>query len=165
MNSTLLSRVLLGSLLGLPASACGGRTSDYGCGVAAMAGLSLILDQFNRPGTALASPPARLPESLPVRLALGPALRSVVGRSDTALVVGVEGAIPPTHQVGFGVLVQEAGGPRGVILYEGPPIPGAPTLGLVNVGGKNVPLIGIRIELARYERPGCPIFPDSLRLP
>lgn len=165
MNSNPLPRVLLGSILALPVSACGGRTSDYGCGVAAMAGLSLILDQFNRPGSALAAPPATLPESLPVRLALGPAFRSVVGRSDTALVVGVEGAIPPTHQVGFGVLVQEAGEPRGVILYEGSPIRGAPTLGLVNVGGKNVPLIGIRIELARYERPGCPIFPDSLRQP
>ena len=59
---------------------CGGRASNYGCGLAAMAGLSLVLEQFNRPGSTVGTAPAELPGSLPVRLALGPALRAVAGR-------------------------------------------------------------------------------------
>jgi hypothetical protein len=155
-------RPFLGSILLALTAACG-RRSDYGCGIAAMAGLSLLIEEFGRPGNTLAQAPANLPESLPVRLALGPAFHSVVGRSDTSVVVGVEGTVPPSHQIGFGVLVQSPDGrARGVILYEGSPVQGAPRLGIVNVGGKDVPLIGIRLELGRFERPGCPIFPDSL---
>lgn len=150
--------------LGLPGLvSCSGRTSNYACGIAAMAGLSLLLEQFNRPGSALAEPPASLPDALPVRLALGPALQSVVGRGDSGIVVGVEGAIPPTHQIGFGVLVQEPGGiVRGVILYEGSAVDGAPRLGTVNVAGKNVPLIGIRLDVGQYQNAACPIFADSV---
>jgi hypothetical protein len=146
-----------GTVLGL--ISCNGRTSNYACGIAAMAGLSLVLEQFNRPGRALAEAPTTLPDAVPVRLALGPALRSVVGRGDSGIVVGVEGSIPPTHQVGFGVLVQDPGGQvKGVILYEGSPIDGAPKLGVVNVLGKNIPLIGIRLDIGQYENAACPTF-------
>jgi len=149
------------TVLGL--ASCSGRTSNYACGVAAMAGLSLVLEQFNRPGSALAEAPPTVPDVLPVRLALGPALRSVAGRGDSGIVVGVEGTIPATHQIGFGVLVQDPGGRvTGVILYEGSPIEGAPKLGMVNVAGKNVPLLGIRLDIAQYENAACPTFPDSV---
>lgn len=149
------------TVLGL--SSCGGRTSNYACGIAAMAGLSLVLEQFNRPGTALAEAPSSLPDALPVRLALGPALRSIVGRGDSGVVVGVEGTIPPTHQIGFGVLVQDPGGKaKGVILYEGSAVEGAPKLGAVNLAGKNVPLIGIRLDIGQFENTACPTFPDSV---
>ncbi len=154
IHCTILLAVLTG---------CERRTGDFGCGLAAMAGLSLVLEQFNRPGSALARPPADLPDALPVRLALGPALRSVVGRGDSGIVVGVEGSIPPTHQVGFGVLVQDPDGrAKGVILYEGSPIEGAPELGAVNLLGKNIPLIGIRLDIGQYENAACPTFPDSV---
>ncbi len=151
---------LLAALLLAGFTGCERRTSDFGCGLAAMAGLSLVLEEFNRPGRALAAAPSTLPDSLPVRLALGPLLGSVVGRNDTSLVVGVEGAIPPTHTIGFGVLVQNpAGAAAGVILYEGQPIQGAPQLGIVNLGSKNVPLLGIRLDLGQFENPDCPTFP------
>jgi hypothetical protein len=155
------ARLIPLSLAVLGLTSCGGRTSNYACGVAAMAGLSLVLEQFNRPGSALAEAPSTLPEALPVRLALGPALKSVVGRGDSGIVIGVEGTIPPTHQVGFGVLVQDPRGTlKGVILYEGAAVDGAPKLGTVNVAGKNVPLIGIRLDIGQYENSACPMFPD-----
>ncbi len=144
-------------------ASCSGKSSNYGCGVAAMAGLSLVLEQFNRPGSTLGAAPEHLPESLPVRVALGPALRSVAGRGDSGVVIGVEGAIPPSHQIGFGVLVLDPEAhPRGVILFEGAPVQGAPNLGLVNLGDRNVPLIGIQLDLQRFQNDACPIFPDSL---
>lgn len=157
------ARILHVGLAVLGLVSCGGRTSNYACGIAAMAGLSLVLEQFNRPGTALAESPTTLPDALPVRVALGPALRSVIGRGDSGVVVGVEGTVPPTHQIGFGVLVQDpAGKARGVILYEGSAIEGAPKLGKVNVAGKDVPLIGIRLDIGQYENAACPTFPDSV---
>lgn len=157
------ARILQVGLAVLGLASCSGRTSNYACGIAAMAGLSLVLEQFNRPGSALAESPTVLPDALPVRLALGPALRSVVGRGDSGVVIGVEGAVPPTYQIGFGVLVQDpAGKARGVILYEGSPIDGAPKLGKVNVAGKDVPLIGIRLDMGQYENAACPTFPDSV---
>jgi hypothetical protein len=60
-------------------------------------------------------------------------------------------------------LVQDpAGGAKGVILYEGSAVEGAPKLGNVNVAGKDVPLIGIRLDIGQYENAACPTFPDSV---
>jgi len=143
---------------------CSGKAGNYGCGFAAVAGQSMLLDQFTRPGTVVGSLPTDIPEALPVRIALGPAFTSIVGKADTMLVVGVQGTLPATPLVGFGVLVLN---PQdkvlGVLLYEGQVIKEAPLLGSVNAGGRDVPLIGIRLDLAQFEKPSCPIFPDSLR--
>ena len=80
-------------------------SGNWGCGIAAVAGQSLILEEFTRPGKTLSVPPAELPAALPVRIALGPVFRSVVGRADSQLVVGIQGALPETPPVGFGVLI------------------------------------------------------------
>lgn len=150
--------------LALLAGCSGGASGGYGCGFAAVAGQSMLLDQFNRPGTVLGELPAQIPEALAVRIALGPAFSSVTGRADTLLIVGVEGQLPATPPVGFGVLVvSPQGTAEGVLLYEGDAIQGAPRLGTVNAGEKNLPLIGIRLDITQFQKPSCPIFPDSLR--
>lgn len=146
------------------AGCSGSGSGNYGCGIAAVAGQSLILEEFTRPGKTLSLPPTDVPESLPVRMALGPALRAVAGRTDTALVVGIEGPLPTTPPVDFGVLiVAPDGSALGVILYQGSPIQGAPLLGTINAGARNLPLIGLQAEVARFQDASCPIFPDSLR--
>ena len=156
-------------ILLLVASACiagctGSGSGNYGCGIAAVAGQSLLLEEFTHQGTTLSVPPSKIPEYLPVRIALGPALRAVAGRTDTALVVGIEGELPATPHVGFGVLiVAPEGGALGVLLYQGSPIQGAPLLGTVNAGARNLPLIGLQADIARFQDASCPIFPDSLR--
>jgi hypothetical protein len=159
-------RALTGSSIALVllAGCSGGKGGNYGCGFSAVAGQSMLLDEFNRPGTALAAAPAEISEALPVRIALGPVFRSVTGRTDTMLVVGVEGTLPATPRVGFGVLVvSPEGRAQGVLLYEGTPIQGAPVLGSVNTGAETLPLIGIRLDVSNFQNPACPIFPDSLR--
>jgi hypothetical protein len=154
--------ILLCAVLGAGCSGAG--AGNYGCGFAAVAGQSILLDQFNQPGTVLSELPDQLPAALPVRVALGPAYRSVVGRADSMLIVGVEGAVPSDPPVGFGVLVvSPAGTLQGVVLYAGDPILGAPRLGSVNLGDRDLPLIGLRLELSHFEKASCPIFPDSLR--
>jgi hypothetical protein len=159
-------KAALPALLGLAllAGCSRGKPGNYRCGFAAVAGQSMLLDQFTKPGTVLSAVPQQVPEVLPVRIALGPAFRAVTGRADSALIVGVEGQLPSTPPLGFGVLVVSPDDRvEGVLLYEGSAIQGAPKLGTVNAGVLNLPLIGLRIDLTGFQNPGCPIFPDSLR--
>jgi hypothetical protein len=147
------------------ATACGrgeggGRAA---CGLAALAGPTALLTQFGIPNQTLSEPPRRLPERLVVRQVAGGAYAAVVGRTDSQLVVGVEGSLPPKARPGFGVLVvDQQGRTRGVMLYEGDPVEGAPRLGNVSVGSTTVPLIGIQLDPGKVEDANCPLFPDSL---
>lgn len=144
-------------------AACGPGGQKTRCGIAALAGPGMLLEEFTRPGNTLGAAPAEMPEVLPVRMAAADAFRGLVGKTDSGWVVGVEGTLPPNTKPGFGVLVVDpVTGARGVVLYEGPPIPGAPVLGSVNLGQKDVPLLGLRATPAAFEEPGCPLFPDSL---
>lgn len=133
------------------------------CGLAALAGPTALLSQFGVPDQTLGSPPRRLPERLVVRLVAGPAYPAIVGRSDSLWVIGVEGGLPANVKPGFGVLVMDQKGEaRGVLLYEGSPVEGAPPMGSVSVGNATVPLIGIQLDPGRIEDPRCPFFPDSV---
>ena len=134
------------------------------CGMAALAGATNLLEQFTIPNQTLAAPPASLPERTVARVVAGGAFPAVVGRTDSALVVGIEGNPPPTAKPGFGVLVVD---PQerviGVMVYEGDPIPGAPKLGQVSVAGGSIPLIGVQVDPAKIMDPNCPsFFPDSI---
>jgi hypothetical protein len=133
------------------------------CGLASLAGPTALLSQFSIPNQTLASPPKNLPERLVVRLVAGPAYRAVVGRSDSLWLIGVDGALPAKVKPGFGVLVlDQAGKSRGVMLYEGTPVEGAPQIGTVSVGNATAPLIGIQLDPAKIEDPHCAFFPDSV---
>jgi hypothetical protein len=158
-------RPLLAASTALLVAACGAdrRAPAAPCGIAAVAGPTALLTQFGVPHQTLGTPPARLPEQLPVRLVAGPAYRGVVGRSDSLWIVGVEGALPPATKPGFGVLVLDPDGrARGVMVYEGAPVEGAPRMGTVQIGSASVPLIGIQLDPAKIEDPRCPFFPDSV---
>ena len=160
-----LQRVVLPAVAALAALAgCGSQNAgNYGCGIAAVAGHSLILEEFTRPGKTLSELPREIPAALPVRVALGPAFRSITGRADSLLIVGLEGTLPPTPPVGWGVLiVNPEGKAQGVMLYQGDPVQGAPRLGTINAGERNFPLVGLSTTIANFEDPACPIFPDSL---
>ncbi len=146
----------------LPAMACG-PSGTPNCGIAHMAGATMILEQFGTPNQTLSLPPATLPERLVARLAAGPAYPAIVGRVDTLLAVGVDGALPPNVELGYGVLLLDPEGTaRGVMLYEGDPIGGAPVLGTVTMGTAARPLLGLQLPTARYEDAACPAFPDSI---
>lgn len=133
------------------------------CGLAALAGPTALLTQFSVPEQTLSTPPPRLPERLVARVVAGPALPAIVGRADSQLVIGVEGDIPATIKPGYGVLVLDtAGTARGVMLFEGRPVEGAPSLGTITVDTAALPLIGIQLDPTRIEDPRCPFFPDSV---
>lgn len=147
------------------AAACGGSEDRVPatCGLAAVAAASTLLEQFTIPNRTLAAPPAALPERTVARVVAGGAFPAVVGRTDTLLVIGVEGN-PSGAAPGFGVLVVDASERvQGVMLYEGSPIPGAPRLGEVSLGAASLPLIGVQADPATFTDPSCPsLFPDSI---
>jgi hypothetical protein len=133
------------------------------CGLAALAGPTALLTQFSVPRQTLGVPPKDLPERLVTRVVAGPALPAIVGRTDSSLVIGVEGTVPRAVKPGYGVLVLDtAARARGVMLYEGTPVEGAPQIGTVTVGATTLPLIGIQVDPSRIEDPRCPFFPDSV---
>ena len=158
--------ILLASLAVL--AACGGpstarRGASPACGIAALAGPTALLEEFRTPQQTLSEAPARLPERAAARIAAGPALTALLGRSDSGLVVGVEGTVPPTIKPTFGVLVTgKDGSTKGVMLYEGSPVEAAPHIGIVSIAGATLPLLGIEVDMGRIEDPNCPLFPDSL---
>ena len=159
----MLVRRLAPLLLALAACDKSADRGNPACGLAALAGPTALLTQFSVPRQTLSTPPKRLPERLVARVVAGPALPAIVGRADTQLVIGVEGTIPPTIKPGYGVLVLDtAETTRGVMLFEGTPVEGAPTLGNVSIGATTVPLIGIQLDPSRIEDPRCPFFPDSV---
>jgi len=159
-----MTRRLVAPLLSLVLlAACGDRAPRTSCGVAALAGPTMLLSEFGTPGQTLGFPPESLPPRLVARVVAGPALPAIVGRADSAWVIGVEGTLPPAIIPGFGVLIMNTdGSARGVLVYEGSPIAQAPVLGSVTIGARTVPLLGIQLEAGKYEDPRCPVFPDSI---
>lgn len=154
-------RLLLPPALLLAAACAPSGTPN--CGIAHMAGATMVLDQFGTPNQTLSSVPPSLPERLVARLAAGPAYPAIVGRVDSLLAIGVEGALPPNVELGYGVLLLDPeGAARGVMLFEGDPIGGAPVLGTVTMGTAAKPLLGLQLPTARYEDAACPAFPDSI---
>jgi hypothetical protein len=141
----------------------GDRAPSAACGLAALAGPTALLAQFSTPDQTLGAPPRTLPERLVVRSVAGAAYPAIVGRADSLWIIGVEGSLPHNVKPGFGVLVLDPPGKaRGVVLYEGTPIEGAPEIGRVSVGDITVPLIGIQLDPTKIEDPRCPLFPDSV---
>jgi hypothetical protein len=154
-----LGAVLTALLTGCDRPAGGGTM----CGLAALAGPTSLLGEFGVPRQTLGSAPEQLPERLVVRFVAGPSVPAVVGRADSLWIVGAEGAPPAGTMPGYGVLVLDPSRrARGVMVYEGTPVEGAPRIGTVSVGAASVPLIGIQVDPARFEDPRCPFFPDSV---
>jgi hypothetical protein len=156
-------KLLLPPLLGI-AACSSGQAGGAACGLTAIAGATMLLQEFATPNQTLGAPPSTLPPRLVARVAAGPAFEAVVGRTaDSSWVIGVEGTIPPPIVPGFGVLVLDAQGKaRGVLIYESDPVHGAPEIGKLSVDSLMLPLLGIQLDQSRFEDPRCPLFPDSL---
>lgn len=147
-------------VLALAASGCAERRGSTLCGIAMLAGPAVIIDQFAVPRQTLSVPPSTLPEVISVRFAADAVVRGIVGMADSLMVIGVDQPMPGTGAPGFGVLVTDLRGEvKGVMVFEGDPIPGAPRLGTIHVANRSAPLLGVRMDIAKIEDPRCPVFP------
>jgi hypothetical protein len=163
---SLLRVALAGGALLL--AGCGGgrdaatRGGGLACGLAATAAPQALLNEFGVERQTLSEPPKQLPQRVVARYAGGPTATAVVGRTDSSLVLGVEGSAPAGQQPGFGVLVVDPSSKvRGLMIYQGLPVEGAPVIGSASIGSASIPLIGVQTDPRKVEDPKCPIFPDS----
>jgi hypothetical protein len=146
----------------LALSACdkgGGRPT---CGLASVAGANLLLGAFQTPNLTLSAAPKYVPITLPVRVVAGPVFVGTVSRVDSLLRITLPADSVKALSPGSAVLVQDTTGrSRGIVLYDAPPVAGAPVIGTVELGPRKVPLIGINADPGRFEDPTCPLFPAS----
>ena len=154
-------------LLALAAAAACGKASGGGsvsCGIAALTGPLVVHEAFGQ-GRALDQTPPVAPTTLAVRFVAGPVHHGTVARADAGRwAIVTNGIAPAGMHPGYGVLIVDLDGTaRGVLVFEGAPVAGAPPLGTLAVGNATLPLLGVQLDPAAIERPDCPIFPDSSR--
>ncbi len=116
-------------------------------------------------GRALDQTPPVAPTAIVVRFVAGPAHHgTVTGDAPGHWTVVTNGIAPTGTRPGYGVLVvDQQGTARGVLVFEGAPVAGAPSLGSLAIGDATLPLLGVQLDPADISRPDCPIFPDSSR--
>ncbi len=150
-------------LLAVVVGACGrGSGGSPTCGIAAIAGPSLISSQLANARAVLTDPPRGVPESLP---ALVIQLKS---RDTGALLVGrdAEGRVSMQYRGqgfparGYGLLVVDDTSQRamGVLILDQEEPQRHPVIGTVIGGSTALNLYGVHVDWASVSNPRCPLF-------
>jgi hypothetical protein len=155
MNSRLLTLVLI-------VAACGrGSSGSPTCGIAFLAGPSLITSQLTNARAVLTDPPRGVPDSLPALV--------IQQRTGTgAVIVGrdAEGKLsmqfrgPGFPPRGYGLLVVDDTSQRamGVLILDQEEPQGHPVIGTVIGGSAALNLYGVKVDWASVSNPRCPLF-------
>ena len=142
-------------------AACGGDASrSPACGLALIAGPTLIREQLVNARAIITDPPRGLPDSLPAMvISQKPAFVRVGYDGDGRAVMGYEGPGFPTSG-GYGLLVVDDTSHRvvGVLVYESEEPRSHPHLGTINGGAAALNLYGVRVDWASVSNPRCPIL-------
>lgn len=135
------------------------------CGISAMAGASMVLEQFAVPGKILTKVPDGLEGVVPARVTGYGTGRALAARGpDGAVILGYEGEGFPTVP-GFALaLVEDSLDTfKGVLIYDLDPPQSIPQLGTVSSSTTTVPLFGLRVMWSAVSSERCPMFaaPDT----
>jgi hypothetical protein len=152
--------IVIAALLGGACSG-GGRGSPT-CGIAALAGPSLITSQLANARAVVTDPPRGLPDSLPT-LMIQPKSRDagvvIVSRDASGRVAMLyRGAgFPPR---GYALLVVDDTSQRamGVMIVDQEEPARHPAIGTVIGGSTALNLYGVRVDWASVSNPRCPLF-------
>jgi|SRR5919109_690960 hypothetical protein len=154
--------VLLLGLTAALAPACG-RSSGGSptCGIALIAGPSLITQQLANARAVFTDPPRGLPDSLP-------ALVVQQKTGEGAVIVGrdAEGRLsmqyrgPGFPNQGYGLLVVDDTSQRamGVLVVTGTEPVNHPRIGTIIGGSNALNLYGVRVDWSSVSNPRCPLF-------
>jgi len=143
--------------------ACGrGSGGSPTCGIAFLAGPSLITQQLGNARAVLTDPPRGVPDSLPALVILQKS------RDIGAVLVGRdgEGRISMQYrgsgfpQRGYGLLVVDDTSQRamGVLTLDTEEPQGHPAIGTIIGGSVALNLYGVRVDWASVSNPRCPLF-------
>lgn len=148
------------------AGACGGGTrGSPTCGIAALAGPSLITSQLSNARAVLTDPPRGLADSLP-------ALIIQLKSRDTGVVIvsrDAAGKVSMLYrgagfaQRGYGLLVVDDTSQRamGVLILDQEEPARHPAIGTIIGGSTALNLYGVRVDWASVSNPRCPLFGGS----
>jgi hypothetical protein len=158
-----MKRATIPLLMLLAATACarGGTSGSPTCGIALLAGPSMITSQLSNARAVVTDPPRGLPDSLPVLVIQQKNDRGavIVGR-DAEGKVSMQFRGPAFPQRGYGLLVVDDTSQRamGVLVLDQELPAGHPAIGTVIGSSIALPLYGVRVDWASVNNPRCPLF-------
>lgn len=145
--------------LALVACVEGDNESNPVCGISAMAGATMVLEQFSVPGKILNSIPAGMEGIVPARVVGYGTARALAAQGPEGLVLGYEGEGFPTVPGYALALVEDSLDTfKGVLIYDLEPPPSIPQLGTVSSASTTVPLFGLRVMWSAVSSERCPMF-------
>ena len=147
------------------AAACNrGSSGSPTCGIALLAGPSLITSQLSNARAVLTDPPRGLADSLPALVIQQKNERGavLVGRdSEGRVSMQFRGSSFPQH--GYGLLVVDDTSQRamGVLILDQEEPAGHPAIGTIVGGATALNLYGVRVDWLSVNNPRCPLFGGS----
>lgn len=143
------------------AVACGERSSENSasCGLAAMAGATMALEELRGGTKVLVQVPPGLEGTVPARVVgYGTALAIVVAGDDGPMVMFGGDGFPQLPGFGLALVEDSTDTFKGVLIFESEPPRGYPVLGGVSSGTYAIPLYGLRVNWQMVSTPRCPLF-------
>jgi len=148
-------------VLSVVVAACGGDASrSPACGLALIAGPTLIREHLLNARAVITDPPRGLPGSLPAMVIQQTRASVRVGYdADGRIVMGYEGPGFPTRG-GYGLLVVDDTSHRavGILIFESEEPKQHPQLGTITGGAATLNLYGVRVDWASVSNPTCPLL-------
>jgi len=149
-------------LLLLVAAACNrGSSGSPTCGIALLAGPSLITTQLQNARAVLTDPPRGTPDSLPALVIQQKNDRGwVIVSRDAEGKISMQFRGPAFPARGYGLLVVDDTSQRamGVLILDQEDPAGRPSIGTIVGGGTALNLFGVRVDWASVNNPRCPLF-------
>lgn len=151
-------------LLALVGCAEGDPENNPVCGISAMAGASMVLEQFSTPGKILTELPLGVEGVVPARVVGYGTARALAAPGPDGVILGYEGEGFPSVP-GFALALAEDSLDtfKGVLIYDLEPPQSLPQLGTVSSANTTIPLFGLRVMWSAVSSERCPMFapPDT----
>jgi len=154
-----MKRMMLACLVAATGCAEGNPENNPVCGIAALAGASMVLEQFATPGKVLSELPGGVEGIVPARVVGRGTARALAGTGPQGAVLGYEGEGFPST-TGFGLVIVEDSLEtfQGILIFETEPPRGIPQLGTISSHTTTLPLYGLRVTWNAVSSERCPLF-------
>ncbi len=150
--------------LALAACAEGDPENNPVCGISAMAGASMVLEQFATPGKILSQIPVGVQGVVPARVVGYGTARALAASGPDGIILGFEGeGFPSVPGFALALVEDSLDTFMGVLIYDLEPPQSLPQLGTVSSATTTVPLFGLRVMWSAVSSERCPMFaaPDT----
>lgn len=150
---------LTGVLFVVLLAACGRGGGSPTCGIAMIAGPSLIKEHLSNARAVITDAPRGLPDSLPA-IVIQQRPGAVIAGLDAEQRISMQYRGPGFPPQGFGLLVVDDTSQRamGVLIFEQQEPRQYPRIGTIIGGSTVLNLFGVRVDWASVSNPRCPLF-------